>query len=132
MQAYVAGAYVAPDVALQLPTGSGKTLVGLLIAEWDGARIVTAWCTYARLAGGDGSPSPVGPAPGAPGPSPTPPTPIKPRRFYGSVEIDVNRPVKASDTILYSVVMELQRSQRKEISAAGLLLRRYRKIRPLQ
>lgn len=24
----------APDVALQLPTGSGKTLVGLLIAEW--------------------------------------------------------------------------------------------------
>jgi hypothetical protein len=34
MQAYVAGAYVAPDVALQLPTGSGKTLVGLLIAEW--------------------------------------------------------------------------------------------------
>ena len=24
----------APDVALQLPTGSGKTLVGLMIAEW--------------------------------------------------------------------------------------------------
>ena len=24
----------APDVAMQLPTGSGKTLVGLLIAEW--------------------------------------------------------------------------------------------------
>ena len=24
----------APDVALQLPTGSGKTLVGLLVAEW--------------------------------------------------------------------------------------------------
>ena len=23
-----------PDIALQLPTGSGKTLVGLLIAEW--------------------------------------------------------------------------------------------------
>src|SRR5699024_8720694 len=23
-----------PDVALELPTGSGKTLVGLLIAEW--------------------------------------------------------------------------------------------------
>ncbi len=34
MQAYVARAYAAPDVALQLPTGSGKTLVGLLIAEW--------------------------------------------------------------------------------------------------
>jgi hypothetical protein len=60
--------------------------------------------------GGDGSPGPAGPAPGAPGPSPTPPTPIKPRRFYGSVEIDINRPVKAFDTILNSVVMELQRS----------------------
>lgn len=34
MQAYAAKAINAPDVALQLPTGSGKTLVGLLIAEW--------------------------------------------------------------------------------------------------
>jgi hypothetical protein len=31
---YVEQAVGAPDVALQLPTGSGKTLVGLLIAEW--------------------------------------------------------------------------------------------------
>lgn len=31
---YVAHASEAPDVALQLPTGSGKTLVGLLLAEW--------------------------------------------------------------------------------------------------
>ena len=34
MQAYYAKAYDASDVALQLPTGSGKTLVGLMIAEW--------------------------------------------------------------------------------------------------
>ena len=34
MQRYVAEAQVASDVALQLPTGSGKTLVGLLIGEW--------------------------------------------------------------------------------------------------
>ncbi|WP_420789095.1 DEAD/DEAH box helicase [Shewanella algae] len=34
MQAYAAKAVGMPDVALQLPTGSGKTLVGLLIAEW--------------------------------------------------------------------------------------------------
>lgn len=34
MQAYAAQAIDHPDVALQLPTGSGKTLVGLLIAEW--------------------------------------------------------------------------------------------------
>lgn len=34
MQAYAAKAVNAEDVALQLPTGSGKTLVGLLIAEW--------------------------------------------------------------------------------------------------
>lgn len=31
---YVAKALEATDVALQLPTGSGKTLVGLLLAEW--------------------------------------------------------------------------------------------------
>ncbi|WP_338810413.1 DEAD/DEAH box helicase [Agrobacterium leguminum] len=31
---YVSTALKAPDVALQLPTGSGKTLVGLLLAEW--------------------------------------------------------------------------------------------------
>lgn len=34
MQAYAAQGIDHPDVALQLPTGSGKTLVGLLIAEW--------------------------------------------------------------------------------------------------
>lgn len=31
---YAAQALKAKDVALQLPTGSGKTLVGLLLAEW--------------------------------------------------------------------------------------------------
>lgn len=34
MQAYASQAVDQADVALQLPTGSGKTLVGLLIAEW--------------------------------------------------------------------------------------------------
>jgi hypothetical protein len=34
MSSYAATALNAPDVALQLPTGSGKTLVGLMIAEW--------------------------------------------------------------------------------------------------
>jgi superfamily II DNA or RNA helicase len=34
LRTYVAQAMNAPDVALQLPTGSGKTLVGLLLAEW--------------------------------------------------------------------------------------------------
>lgn len=34
LRKYVATAMNAPDVALQLPTGSGKTLVGLLLAEW--------------------------------------------------------------------------------------------------
>lgn len=34
MQRYAAVAENVSDVALQLPTGSGKTLVGLLIAEW--------------------------------------------------------------------------------------------------
>lgn len=34
LRTYVAKAVDTPDVALQLPTGSGKTLVGLLLAEW--------------------------------------------------------------------------------------------------
>lgn len=34
-----------------------------------------------------------------------------PRRFYGSVEIDMVRPVKSFDTILNAVMMELQRTQ---------------------
>lgn len=34
MRAYASEAMELSDVALQLPTGSGKTLVGLLIAEW--------------------------------------------------------------------------------------------------
>ncbi|MEY9185779.1 hypothetical protein ABIG06_007334 [Bradyrhizobium sp. USDA 326] len=40
-----------------------------------------------------------------------PAKPTKPRRFYGSVEIDMVRPVKAFDAILNAVVMELQRTQ---------------------
>lgn len=34
MRSYATQAQSSPDVALQLPTGSGKTLVGLMIAEW--------------------------------------------------------------------------------------------------
>jgi hypothetical protein len=34
----------------------------------------------------------------------------QPRRFFGSVEIDLDRPVKAFDAILNAVVMELQRT----------------------
>ncbi|WP_129136910.1 DEAD/DEAH box helicase [Luteimonas sp. YGD11-2] len=34
LRTYVAEGLAKPDVALQLPTGSGKTLVGLLLAEW--------------------------------------------------------------------------------------------------
>lgn len=34
LRTYVSEGLEMPDVALQLPTGSGKTLVGLLLAEW--------------------------------------------------------------------------------------------------
>ncbi|MCA1367217.1 DEAD/DEAH box helicase [Bradyrhizobium sp. BRP14] len=34
LRSYASNAVKASDVALQLPTGSGKTLVGLLLAEW--------------------------------------------------------------------------------------------------
>ncbi|MBX5282166.1 DUF499 domain-containing protein [Rhizobium sp. NLR10a] len=39
-----------------------------------------------------------------------PAAPTKPKRFYGSVEIDMVRPVKSFDAILNAVVMELQRT----------------------
>jgi uncharacterized protein len=35
----------------------------------------------------------------------------QPRRFYGSVEIDLNRPVKSFDAVLNAVVTELLRTQ---------------------
>lgn len=34
LRAYAPNHVATADVALELPTGSGKTLVGLLIAEW--------------------------------------------------------------------------------------------------
>ncbi len=50
--------------------------------------------------------------PPGPGLPPTPPVDQKPRRFFGSVEIDADtRPIKAFETILNAVVMELQRTQ---------------------
>jgi hypothetical protein len=42
---------------------------------------------------------------------PGPPSNQQPRRFFGSVEIDMVRPVKAFDAILSAVVAELQRSK---------------------
>lgn len=58
-------------------------------------------------------PSP-GPSEGA-GPVPTPPTgqpvpPAKPKRFYGSVELDPLRPIKSLEAIIEAVVMQLQHS----------------------
>lgn len=41
---------------------------------------------------------------------PQPSEPTKPHRFYGSVEIDMVRPVKSFDVILNSVILELQRT----------------------
>ena len=37
-------------------------------------------------------------------------SPAKPRRFFGTVELDMVRPVKAFDAVLNAVVMELQRT----------------------
>jgi hypothetical protein len=45
------------------------------------------------------------PTPSEPGPN------QQPRRFYGSVEIDMVRPVRAFETILNAVVAELQRAK---------------------
>ena len=58
---------------------------------------------------GGGATSPTGKPATDGGSAPTGPS--NPRRFYGSVEIDMVRPVKSFDAILNAVVMELQRTQ---------------------
>ena len=40
----------------------------------------------------------------------------QPRRFFGSVEIDMVRPVKAFDTILSAIVTELQRTKAAKVT----------------
>jgi hypothetical protein len=52
-----------------------------------------------------------GASPGATVQTPSTPGPRKARRFYGSVELDMVRPVKAFDAVLNAIVMELQRTQ---------------------
>jgi hypothetical protein len=59
--------------------------------------------------GDGGASSPNGP--GGVSTAPVPSTgPAKPHRFYGSVEIDMVRPVKSFDAILNAVILELQRT----------------------
>jgi hypothetical protein len=61
-----------------------------------------------------GSPEPGQPSGGPTGggiSEPKPGAPSQPKRFFGSVEIDMVRPVKSFDAILNAVVMELQRAK---------------------
>ena len=51
-----------------------------------------------------------------PGTDPESPAKVQPTRFYGSVEIDMVRPVKAFDAILNAVVMELQRTNGAKVT----------------
>lgn len=67
----------------------------------------------ARPSGEGSGVGPGGGVTGKPGGAdpPAAPGPKRPRRFYGSVELDMLRPVKAFDAILNAVVMELQRTK---------------------
>lgn len=61
---------------------------------------------------------PVVPASDPAFPTPSSPTPLpsaRPKRFFGAVEIDMIRPVKAFDSILAAVVTELQRTNGAKI-----------------
>ena len=57
-----------------------------------------------------GTPNPPGGEAGDPPEPGKSRAPNKPRRFYGTVDLDMIRPVKAFDAILNAVVMELQRT----------------------
>src|SRR5262249_32300892 len=61
----------------------------------------------------------LGPTPLEDGAGPVPPItpgPTLPRRFFGSVEIDMVRPVKAFESILAALVAELQRSKGTKVT----------------
>jgi hypothetical protein len=73
----------------------------------------TAVATGAPTAG-TGSPGDA-PRP-ADGGTSAPAGPTQPRRFYGSVEIDMVRPIKSFDSIFNAVVMELQRTQGAKVT----------------
>lgn len=64
--------------------------------------------------GGDSISEPIGDPSAAT--DPEAPTKNQLRRFYGSVEIDMVRPVKAFDAILNAVVMELLRTQGAQVT----------------
>jgi hypothetical protein len=79
-------------------------------AEVAGAQIAD---TPKPSAPGLGGTSSAGPAPSSNGADPAAVKlagPRKPKRFYGTVELDMVRPVKAFDAVLNAVVMELQRA----------------------
>ncbi|MGE3647854.1 MAG: ATP-binding protein [Reyranellaceae bacterium] len=81
------------------------------------ALLVRAEVADAQVAA-DNAATPVAPTPevahkptnGGGATSAPPAKPVAPRRFYGSVEIDISRPVKTFDAILNAVVLELQRT----------------------
>ena len=63
-----------------------------------------------------GPPPPDGGSGPIPPTSPAPTSNQQPRRFYGSVEIDMVRPVRAFEGILNAVVAELQRSKGAKVT----------------
>jgi hypothetical protein len=93
----------------------------------EGAVLVRAAEALKQLADDAAKPDPAAAPPGPINPNPVglsnggvrptlpppgpPPTTRKPHRFYGSVEIDTVRPVKAFEAIITAVVTELQRTR---------------------
>jgi hypothetical protein len=104
--AYVGLIYAraAPDVF-----GPSALLVRADVAkDHIGRRAATSTAVTPMNADGGTSPNGQG---GGVAPAPAAPSgPVKPKRFYGSVEIDMARPVRSFDTILNAVILELQRT----------------------
>jgi hypothetical protein len=94
----LSGVLVRPDIALvQLrPASPSPSPPGTVVDEERPAKDTTG--SHATNT-----------APSRPNPK------AQPKRFYGSVEIDMVRPVKAFDAILNAVVMELQRTNGSKV-----------------
>jgi hypothetical protein len=88
-----------------------------------GALLVRPEIAVAQLRAAAPPPGEPGPRPPGGGtepiPSPSPPEPPphqQPRRFVGSVEIDMVRPIKSFEDILNAVVIELQRTKSAKVT----------------
>ena len=115
--------YAYAEGAAEDGTYRGLSIGKAITVRFDGGAVLVrreAAEAQLRTAKPADPPGPGGPTtlagPGRPGVTPEVPTPRALRRFYGSVDLDPNRPVKDLQPIIDSVIGELLRTDGVNIS----------------